>query len=114
VGFLETRRKIRAAPKKREIQEMNNNKKHFASRRAAQAASDAVFAAMDARAAEQFFAKRGFSLETIKALVAHGILMPEELLFMPAEQIGRISFDSAQSALAEIRVYRAHFLSESK
>jgi hypothetical protein len=57
--------------------------------------------------------KRGFSRETIKALAAHGILMPEELLFIPTEQIARISFDSAQSASAEVRAYRAHFLSEN-
>lgn len=91
-----------------------DGKKHLASRKTARANSDAVFAAMDTRAAEQFFARRGFSPETIKALIAHGLLLPEELLFMPNAQINRISFDSEKIARAEIRAYRARFLEENK
>jgi hypothetical protein len=89
-------------------------KKHVASRKTARAESDAVFASMDARAAEQFFAKRGFSPETIKALVAHGILMPEELLFMTADPLRHIPFASAEIALGEIWAYRERFLGEKK
>ena len=85
-------------------------KKNIASRKAARAQSDAVFASMDKSAAEQIFARRGFSRETIKALVAHGILLPEELLFMPVSQINRISFESEKTARAEIRSYRERFL----
>ena len=48
-----------------------------ASRKVAGAASDAVFDSMDIRAVEQFFGKRGLSSETIKALVAKGIELPE-------------------------------------
>jgi len=89
-----------------------DGKKHVASRKAARAASDAVFASMDNRAAEQIFAQRGFSHETIKALIAHGLLLPEELLFMPAAQISRISFDTEKTVRAEIRAYRKRFLGE--
>src|SRR5437868_15383388 len=89
-------------------------KKTLATRRAALADSDAVFASMDKRASEQFFAGRGFSQDTIKALAAHGIVLPEELLFMPASRIKRISFGSEKAALAEIRSYRKQFLGEPK
>ena len=89
-------------------------KKDAASREIARAKSDALFASIDARAAEHFFAKRGFSSETIKDLVAHGILMPEELLFMSGDNIVGISFDSAKISLAEIRAYRQRFLLQDK
>ena len=61
-----------------------------------------------------FFARRGFSAETIKALVARGILMPEELLFMPPDEIRDIPFRSGKTALAEIRAYRKQFLGQNE
>ena len=48
-------------------------KKNVVSRRAALADNAAVFASMSTRASEQFFARRGLSQATIKALVAWNI-----------------------------------------
>lgn len=84
--------------------------KHQAeSRKRATAQSDAVFTAMDKRAAENFFANRGFSGQTIKALVDHGIKLPEELLAMLESDIGRIA-GLGREGITEVQLYRKRFL----
>jgi len=71
----------------------------------ANAATDAAFDAMDNRAAQDFFGKRGLSGTTIVALVASGIELPEELLFLTEREINEIlGLDAA--GLEEIRAYR--------
>ena len=77
-------------------------------RAAATAANDAAFAVMDIHAAEQFFDKRGFSRGTIAALAAHGIGLPEELLFMTEAQILQIP-GLGNASLEEVRAYKARF-----
>ena len=77
-------------------------------RATATAASDAAFAVMDIHAAEQLFGKRGFARDTIAALAAHGIGLPEELLFMTEEQILQIP-GLGNTGLDEVRAYRARF-----
>ena len=71
-------------------------------------ASDAVFAQMANRAEQQFFANRGFSTDSIKALTAYGVELPEELLVMTESEIPRIPGLGAHG-LAEVRVYRGRF-----
>ena len=71
----------------------------------ANAATDAAFDAMDNRAAQDFFGKRGLSGTTIVALVASGIELPEELLFLTEREINEIlGLDAA--GLEEIRAHR--------
>ena len=83
-------------------------KRQAESRKVAIAQNDAVFAAMDKRASENFFGNRGFSTRTIQRLVANGLHLPEELLLMSADEAGRIpGLDSA--GLAEVRAYREQF-----
>jgi hypothetical protein len=79
-----------------------------ASRRKAGADADAAFAAMDRRAAIDFFGGRGLSRATVAALVAHGIALPEELLFMTREDIRRIP-GLDDDGRAAIREYRRRF-----
>jgi len=55
------------------------------------------------------FQHRGFSHETIVALVDCSIDAPERLLFMTVKQIKRIP-DIDESSLAEIMAYRAKFI----
>ena len=80
------------------------------SRRVATTQNEAVFAAMDKRASENFFANRGFSIHTIKALIANGVNLPEELLVMTADEAGRLS-GLDRSGLSEVRAYRKRFIS---
>ena len=87
--------------------------RHAESRGAATARNEAVFAAMDKRASENFFADRGFSAQTIKALIANGMSLPEELLLMADDEAGRIpGLDEA--GLAEVQAYRKRFLSKRR
>jgi len=79
------------------------------SRRVATTQNEAVFAAMDTRASENFFANRGFSTHTIKVLIASGINLPEELLGMTADQAGHIT-GLGRPGLSEVRAYRKRFL----
>ena len=82
-------------------------------RRLATKQSDAVFAAMAKRASENFFANRGFSAETIEALVAHGMSIPEELLLITADDAVGIP-GLGISGKAEVQAYRKRFLREPK
>jgi hypothetical protein len=77
-------------------------------REVATSANDAVFAQMAHRAEQHFFANRGFSADSIKALSAHGIGLPEELLLMKESQILQIAGLDA-NGLAEVRTYRRRF-----
>ena len=76
-------------------------------------ASDAVFAQMADRAEQQFFANRGFSADSIKALTAYGIELPEELLVMTEGDILRI-LGLGTHGLAEVRAYRGRFRGADK
>ena len=82
-------------------------------RAAAATASDAVFAQMADRAEQLFFANRGFSADSVKALTAHGIELPEELLPMTESQILQIP-GLGTHGLAEVRTYRRRFRCEDK
>jgi hypothetical protein len=79
-----------------------------ASRKKAGADADAAFTAMDERAAINFFGKRGFSRATVAALIAHGITLPEEVLFLTREDIRQIP-GLDEELRAEIRDYRRRF-----
>jgi hypothetical protein len=71
----------------------------------ANAATDAAFDAMDNRSAQDFFGKRGLSRSSIAALVASGMQLPEELLFLTEREINEIpGLDAA--GLEAIRAYR--------
>jgi hypothetical protein len=83
------------------------------SRRAAAAQNETVFAAMDKRASENFFANRGFSAQTIKTLIANGVSLPEELLLMAADEVGRIP-GLGRAGLTEAQAYRKRFLFDRK
>lgn len=83
-------------------------KRQAESRKMATAQSDAVFTAMDKRAAENFFANRGFSDQTVKALVDHGIKLPEELLVMPESDVSRI-VGLGREGITEVQLYRKRF-----
>jgi hypothetical protein len=78
------------------------------SRRVATTQNEAVFAAMDKRASENFFANRGFSAHTIKTLIANGVSLPEELLVMTPNKAERIP-GLDQTGLSEVRAYRKRF-----
>jgi hypothetical protein len=78
------------------------------SRAAASAANDAVFTAMDVTSAAQFFGNRGFSAATIEILTGSGIVLPEELLFLPMAYFMGLSGLKA-TGLTEIRNYRKRF-----
>ena len=97
---------------KRETRSQKKQRAHTehqsASRRKAGADADAAFAAMDARAALNFFGGRGFSRATVAALAAHGLHLPEELLFMTREDIRDIA-GLDEEGRSEIREYRARF-----
>jgi len=58
----------------------------------------------------QKFEGRGFSKQTVDALLAHGISAPERLLFMTETELQNISGIGA-SSLAEILRYRKQHLS---
>jgi hypothetical protein len=74
--------------------------------------NEAVFAAMDERASENFFAGRGFSARTIKTLVSNHISLPEELLLMTDHEAVRVrGLDKA--GRGEIQAYRKRFLSRA-
>ena len=86
-----------------------SSKRLTESRRAAEAATDAAFAAMDKRAAENLFAHRGFSAPTMHILVASGMQLPEEVLLLTNDQVAQIpGVDTA--GRAEIEAYRKRFL----
>jgi hypothetical protein len=79
-------------------------------RATATAKVDAVFAVMDKRASEHFFADRGFSAQTIHVLVANGVRLPEELLLMTEDETGDLpGLDSV--GRVEVHAYRVRFLS---
>jgi hypothetical protein len=59
----------------------------------------------DARA---FARGRGLSQSTAESLIAHGLDLPERLLFMTESAIQEIP-GIGETALAEIRAYRARF-----
>ena len=77
-------------------------------RRAAAEASDVVFASMQAVSETQFFGKRGFSAATVQILIDAGIVLPEELLFLPMDYIKGLS-GLQPAGLTEIRNYRRRF-----
>lgn len=77
-------------------------------REAAHAANEAVFAAIDDRAAQQFFAKRGLSADTIRALILHEVEMPEELLLLSDRELLQID-GLEKNGLAEVKAYRRRF-----
>jgi|KBSSwiStaDraftv2_1062776.scaffolds.fasta_scaffold2154164_1 hypothetical protein len=83
---------------------------HTEARKVAAANSDAVFAVMEKRAAENFFAARGFSAQTIHALVANGMHLPEEVLLLTDDEARHIpGLESAGQA--EVHAYRTRFSS---
>ena len=82
--------------------------RHTETRAVAATANEAVFAQMADRAEQQFFANRGFSAESIKALTSHGLELPEELLLMTERQILNIP-GLGSHGLAEVRAYRRRF-----
>jgi hypothetical protein len=77
-------------------------------RHAAAEASDVVFASMQAVSETQFFGKRDFSAATVQTLIYDGIVLPEELLFLPIEYIKGLS-GLQPAGLTEIRNYRRRF-----
>ena len=81
-------------------------------RAAAHAANEALFAAIDDRAAQQFFAKRGLSADTIRALILHGIAMPEELLLLTEKELLQIE-GLEEEGLDEVKAYRGRFSGKS-
>lgn len=84
-------------------------KRQADSRKKAIAQNNAVFEGMDRRAAENFFAKRGFSAPTVKALIDHGLKLPEELLMMTESEVGSIA-GLGKEGVTEVRAYRERFL----
>jgi hypothetical protein len=54
------------------------------------------------------FRGRGFSDDTIQALITHGLELPEELLFMDEEHVTEIP-GIGEAALAEIVAYWSKF-----
>jgi len=93
---------------KRDIRTAKDSARQGETRRTASEANKAVFTAMNERASENFFAQRGLSGATIAALIGHGIVLPEELLFMTEEELRGIP-ELDGSAIAEIEAYRRRF-----
>jgi hypothetical protein len=82
-------------------------------RRSSAKVADASAAIMAGFFKKTAFSERGFSEHTISVLMAHGMDLPERLLFMTEEQIRQIP-GAGKAVIAQIKSYRARFLGEGK